>query len=314
MTNTVSRIVPSSEKFYALDSILPEHLRDNARFVEFIQAYFEWSQNTNSSASSIINRLNEFRNIDLVDDEYVKYLEFEYGISIPGNLPNVDKRKLYKQINDIYRTRGTIPALEALFNMLYGDEVELYYPRVDLLKLSDGKWNVDDQRYLNKNGQPSHYNYIQDSYYYQDYSYVIKTKKPYEQWQGAVRKMLHPTGFALFGKVSIQSQATVKRLKSPKAQPGSELASYNNVIPLYAPVVISSTKVVETTSFLHTTYRSIVDTLLKPKFGPGFALLDKVKFLIGQPNKYYGKYTLAAAKNGSPFNILPNSSITVSSI
>ena len=314
MSDITKRIAPAAGKFYALDSILPEHLRDNTRFTEFIQTYFQWMQSAEDSPASIINLLDKFRNIDLVDEPYVKYLEKEYAISIPGNLPAVDKRKLYKQVNDIYRARGTIPAFEALFNLLYGDEIELYYPRVDLLKLSDGKWDANDQRYLSKGGQLSNYNYIQDSYYYQDYSYVIKTRRPYEQWQGSVRKMLHPTGFALFGKVSITSQATVKRLKSPLSQPGSEISSYENRIPLYAPVVVATTKVIETTSFLQTTYLSIVNTLLKPKFGPGFALLDKIKFLIGQPNKYYGNFTLAQAKNGSPFNVLPNSSITVSSI
>lgn len=314
MTNTTKRIQTTNNKFYSLDSVLPEHLRDNGRFTEFIKSYFEWMETAEDSPASIINRLNEFRNIDLIDDPYVKYLEKEYAISIPGNLPLVDKRKLYKQINDIYRARGTIPAFEALFNLLYGDEIELYYPRQDLMKLSDGKWDANDQRYLNKGSFLSNYNYIQDSYYYQDYSYVIKTRKPYAQWQGAVRKTLHPTGFALFGKVAIQSEAVVKRLKSPLAQPGSTVQAFENRIPLYAPVVVSTTKVIETTSFLQTTYLSIVNKLLKPKFGPGFALLDKIKFLIGQPNKIYGNFTLAQAKNGSPFNILPNSSITVSSI
>ena len=314
MTDFTKRIQHNSDKFYSLDSVLPEHLRDNSRFTEFMQAYFEWNQLDNNSPVSIINKLNEYRNIDLIDEPYVKYLEKEYAISIPSNLPSVDKRKLYKQVNDIYRARGTIPAFEALFNLLYGDDIELYYPRVDLMKLSDGKWDESDSRYLNKNGQLSNYNYIQDSYYYQDYSYVIKTRKPYEQWQSSVRKMLHPTGFALFGKVAITSQASVKRLKSPLSQPGSEISSYENRLPLYAPVVIATTKVVETTSFLQTTYLSIVKTIFKPKFGPGFALLDKIKFLIGQPNKYYGNFTLAQAKYGSPFNILPSSSITVSSI
>ena len=312
--DTISRIKSSSDKFYALDSILPEHLRDNTKFTDFLQAYFEWNQSTLSSPISVINRLNESRDIDLVDDEYLTHLESEYGISIPGNLPAVDKRKLYKQLNDIYRARGTIPALEALFNLLYQDEIELYFPRADLMKLSDGKWDDVGKRYLNKGGQASNYNYIQDSYYYQDYSYVIKTRKPFEQWEGAVKKMLHPSGFAVFGKVAIQSQATVKRLKSPTIQPGTELSSYNNIIPLYSPVIKASTTVVETTSFLQTTYMSLINTLFKPKFGPGFALLDKIKFLINQPNKIYGNFTLAQAKYGSPFNVLPNSSIVTSSI
>ena len=308
----LQRISIPNEKFYALDSILPEYLKENANFTEFLQTYFHWTQNSVDSPVSIINKLNENRNIDLIDDKYVKYLELEYGIAIPGNLPNIDKRKLYKQINDIYRARGSIPAFEALFNLLYGDEIEIYYPRVDLMKLSDGNWNEANNRYLNKGGFLSNYNYIQDSNYYQDYSYVIKTRKPFEQWEGAVKKMLHPTGFALFGQVVIQSTATVKRLKSPLSQPGSMISSYDNIIPLYAPAIKASTTVVETTSFLNTLYTSIVNTFFKPKFGPGFALLDKIKFMINQPNKIYGNFTLAQAAGGSPFNILPNSSITLS--
>jgi hypothetical protein len=314
MSDSTKRILPSNAKYYALDSILPEHLRQNSRFIEFLNTYFEWMQLDETSPTSVINRLNDYRNIDLINENFIKHLELEYAVSIPSNLPDVDKRKLYKQLNDIYRARGSIPAFEALFNLLYGDEIELYYPRVDLMKLSDGKWNAEDQRYLNKGSFLSNYNYIQDSYYYQDYSYVIKTRKPYDQWQATVRKMVHPTGFALFGKVSIVSQATVKRLKSPKLQPGTTFTSNNFVIPLYSPVVIATTKVVETTSFLQTTYLSIVNTLLKPKFGPNFALLDKIKFLIGQRIGDYKNFTLAQAKNGSPFNILPNSSITVTSI
>jgi hypothetical protein len=287
-------------------------LKENVNFTEFLKTYFEWNQLNVDSPIGIINKLNENRDIDLVDDRYIKYLEMEYAVAIPGNMPDIDKRKLYKQINDIYRARGTIPAFEALFNLLYGDEIEIYYPRVDLMKLSDGNWNEANSRYLNKGGFLSNYNYIQDSNYYQDYSYVIKTRKPFEQWEGPVKKMLHPTGFALFGQVVIRSQAEVKRLKSPLAQPGSTISSYNNTIALYAPAVKASTTVVETTSFLNTLYISIVNTLFKPKFGPGFALLDKIKFMINQPNRIYGNFTLAQAAGGSPFNILPNSSITVS--
>lgn len=314
MANTTKRINESNAKFYSLDSILPEHLRENTKFTDFLREYFNWMQLDETSPVSVINSLDKFRDVDLINENFIKYLERELAISIPGNLPNTDKRKLYKQVNDIYRAKGSIPSFEALFNLLYKDDIELYYPRVDLMKLSDGKWDANDERYLNKGSFLSNYNYLQDSYYYQDYSYVIKTRKPYDQWQASVRKMLHPSGFALFGRVTITSQATVKRLKSPIAQPGTTFTSGNNVIPVYSNVVIATTKVVETTSFLQTTYLSLVNTLFKPKFGPNFALLDKIKFLIGQRIGDYRNFTLAQAKTGSPFNILPNSSITVTSI
>jgi hypothetical protein len=307
MTDVTKRISPSNAKFYALDSILPEHLKENVRFTQFLQEYFNWMQLDETSPVSVINTLDKFRDVDLINENFLKYLERELATSIPGNLPNADKRKLYKQVNDIYRAKGSIPSFEALFNLLYGDDIELYYPRVDLMKLSDGNWNETENRYLNKGSFLSDYNYIQDSYYYQDYSYVIKTRKPYEQWQASVRKMLHPSGFALFGRVVVVSQAEVKRLKSPKLQPGSSFTSYDNVIPIRLAVVKATTTVVEIDSFLQTTYFSI-----GAKFGPAFSLLDKIKFIIDQPINAYMQFTLKDAKDGNAFNVLPGSEITVS--
>lgn len=307
MTDVTKRISPSNPKFYSLDSILPEHLKENVKFTEFLQEYFNWMQLDETSPVSVINTLDEFRDADLINENFLKYLERELAISIPGNLPNTDKRKLYKQINDVYRAKGSIPSFEALFNLLYGDDIELYYPRVDLMKLSDGNWSGNENRYLNKGSFLSDYNYIQDSYYYQDYSYVIKTRKPYEQWQAAVRKMLHPSGFALFGRVTVVSQATVKRLKTPKLQPGSSLTSYSNIIPIRLAVVKATTTVIEIDSFLETTYFSV-----GAKFGPAFSLLDKIKFIIDQPINAYMQFTLRDARDGNGFNVLPGSVITVS--
>jgi hypothetical protein len=307
MSDVTKRINPSNPKFYSLDSILPEHLKENTKFTEFLKEYFNWMQLDESSPVSVINNLDKYRDADLINESFLKYLERELATSIPGNLPNIDKRKLYKQINDVYRAKGSIPSFEALFNLLYGDDIELYYPRVDLMKLSDGNWNENENRYLNKGSFLSDYNYIQDSYYYQDYSYVIKTRKPYEQWQAAVRKMLHPSGFALFGRVAVVSEAEVKRLKSPKLQPGSSFTSYDNVIPIRLAVVKATTTVVEIDSFLETTYFSI-----GAKFGPAFSLLDKIKFIIDQPINAYMQFTLRDAKDGNGFNVLPGSEITVS--
>lgn len=309
MTDVTKRILPGDSKYFSLDAVLPEHLRENAKFIEFMSEYFKWMQLDESSPVTVINQLNQYRNIDLISEDFIIFLEKEYASTIPSKLNSVDKRKLYKQVNDIYRAKGSIPSFEALFNLLYADDIELYYPRVDLMKLSDGDWNESESRYLSKGGFLSNYNFIQDSFYYQDYSYVIKTKKPFEQWQGAVKKLLHPSGFIVFGGVLIVSQAVEKKLKSPKIQPGSFFTSSNNIIPIYRPVVIASTKVVETTSTIQVIYLSIANV-----FGPGFAVLEKIKFLITSPMSLYKDFTLADVKNKRGFNILPGSSISISTI
>jgi hypothetical protein len=50
---------------------------------------------------------------------------------------------------------------------------------------------------------------IQDSLYYQDYSYVIKVGRSIAQWRDAFKKTMHTSGFYFTGQVDIESQIVV---------------------------------------------------------------------------------------------------------
>ena len=52
-------------------------------------------------------------------------------------------------------------------------------------------------------------NRIQDSYYYQDYSYEIQVGESLNTYLNELKKAVHPTGFIPFGKVSIASSVSV---------------------------------------------------------------------------------------------------------
>lgn len=49
---------------------------------------------------------------------------------------------------------------------------------------------------------------IQDSYYYQDYSYVVKTASSITTWRDDLLSTVHPGGWAVFGQVDIASKLT----------------------------------------------------------------------------------------------------------
>jgi len=51
---------------------------------------------------------------------------------------------------------------------------------------------------------------IQDSFYYQDFSYVVRVGSAIADWRGSVKKAVHPAGFALFGEVSIATQVAAR--------------------------------------------------------------------------------------------------------
>lgn len=57
-------------------------------------------------------------------------------------------------------------------------------------------------------GQLSSDKYITDSYYYQEYSYEIRSTKLFDKYKDIVKKMVHPAGIALFGKFALQSEVS----------------------------------------------------------------------------------------------------------
>ena len=53
---------------------------------------------------------------------------------------------------------------------------------------------------------------IQDSYFYQDFSYVIRSQIPVSDWREIIKDSTHPAGFLVFGEVILDSSASVATL------------------------------------------------------------------------------------------------------
>jgi hypothetical protein len=127
----VSAVVPKQ---------VPEFVREeNQQFVKFLQAYYEWLEQE-KNAGYVLRNLESSKDIDQTVDDFVNYFKKELLIDIPETAIS-DKRFLAKQINDLYRTKGTKQSYELLFRILFNEEAEIYYPKVDLLRSSDGKYD-----------------------------------------------------------------------------------------------------------------------------------------------------------------------------
>ena len=71
-----------------------------------------------------------------------------------------DLRKFIKHLKSFYRSKGSEKSFKTIFRLLYGQEnLDFYYPKSDLLKVSAGNWQQDtvlqlsyDINYLNYNG------------------------------------------------------------------------------------------------------------------------------------------------------------------
>jgi len=287
---------------YYLDQIIPEHVRtENPELMAFVEAYYEWLQLPGNPAS-ILNNLTEYRDLDRAADLFLEYLQREIATSIPENIRS-DKRKLYKNVVDIYLSKGSTPSYQALFNLAFNDEIELFFPRVDILKPSDGKWDASNQRWTNDDGKLSVKKYIQDSRYYQSFSYVIKTGQTIDFWRDSVKKLLHPAGFAFFGQVTIFSSAT--NAKMPLTHPG-RLEDLNAPIPVIGPVVRVPLSIFSEIDLNF----EIIST---PTYanGPTWLHIDQYKFVNDQPIEDYKDYSLSLAVSGAKTNISVSSQIDI---
>jgi hypothetical protein len=118
---------------------LPEFVRgEYFTFVTFIEKYYEWmEQNGNMVKAS--EEVQYAQNVDLATDYYIEQIKQEFLPYFPESIA-LDKRKFLKLVNNFYSSKGTPNSLKFLFRALYNEEIEIYYPKDDILKVSDGKW------------------------------------------------------------------------------------------------------------------------------------------------------------------------------
>ena len=55
----------------------------------------------------------------------------------------LSKRKLIKNIKELYTKKGTVDGHKLFFRMLFDEEIEVIFPRDNLLGSSDGSWNTE---------------------------------------------------------------------------------------------------------------------------------------------------------------------------
>ena len=78
-----------------------------------------------------------------------------------------------------------------------------------ILKVTLGPLAKYPGYYINNDGFLDDAIYIQDSRYYQSYSYVIKIDEALDSYKTAVKNLIHPAGMAIFGEYDIRNEFNV---------------------------------------------------------------------------------------------------------
>jgi hypothetical protein len=91
-----------------------------------------------------------------------------------------------------------------------------------------------DGKYVNQDGHISEGSKkIQDSLYYQDYSYVVKVSESINKWRDALKRAVHPSGFYVTGQVNIATQLDGKIRQPVGATLSSGLFTGTSDSPIY---------------------------------------------------------------------------------
>ena len=87
--------------------------------------------------------LVKFRDPDGVISNFLSNFRDEFLATLPDKLANnVNKRNLIKNIKSLYRSKGTNKGHEIFFRVLFNEESQTFYPREQLLRVSDGKYDT----------------------------------------------------------------------------------------------------------------------------------------------------------------------------
>ena len=149
-------IVGATSKATAM--VLVDDFDTNNRLFITSQQLFETGETVTGSTSGATSTVSSYRanpvqNIQQlleyadVDNTVYSFLD-KFRDSFMEAMPNtvadgLSKRKLIKNIKDMYAAKGTEKGHKLFFRILFDEEATITYPRDNLLRPSDGRWTTD---------------------------------------------------------------------------------------------------------------------------------------------------------------------------
>lgn len=126
-----------------IDTQLPGFIRENPdydNFRLFVQAYYEWMEQTGQVTDRTKNILN-YKDVDKTTDEFIDYYVNEFLPYFPKD-SLLSKQEAIKVARQLYQQKGTPASYRFLFKILYNSDVDIFYTKDAVLKASAGTWYV----------------------------------------------------------------------------------------------------------------------------------------------------------------------------
>ena len=168
--------------------------------------------------------------IDGVKVLTAKVSEYRQGSNLL-KLESVDGiiRENVSIVGKVSTASGTV---KSVYVSTFNTDIKSFFDNLGYYTSDKGRLGVSNQK-------------LTDSFFYQDYSYVVKSKTSIEEWRDLIKETTHPSGFKLFGQVDVETSAETQM---PSA--GDKEASTFSIIQLWDSnknrITVESTKQVTT--------------------------------------------------------------------
>jgi hypothetical protein len=124
-----------------VSSLIPQQLLSDAEaLIEILQEYYKFINTEDTGPSNILNSILYNKDLDRVVDAFIDLATKEIGAGFVRNF-TANKKLLYKNIQELYQSKGSLDSIKTLFRILFGVEIEITLPKDQLLIASDGRWS-----------------------------------------------------------------------------------------------------------------------------------------------------------------------------
>lgn len=179
-----------------VDPVIPEHFQEQyPTLVKFLKAYYEYLD-SDGQFGSRINNLFNIRDVNEADSD-ISSLLFEERVPGIDTEAFVSPSFAYKLLPNFYKTKGTQVSIDGFFRYFYNSDIEKILPRYQMFTVGESELGAQSEKY------------IQDSYFYQIYSILLKTNLPSSAYSGYYKNFLHPAGYAAFYQNSFEEVASL---------------------------------------------------------------------------------------------------------
>lgn len=166
-------------------SVLPGHIRhSDYKIITLLRDYYNYI-NSEGQPSYEINSLVDNHDIDEVSQKYIDEIAATFAASVPP-AKFIDPRRFYKLALEYYKKRGSEDSVYSFFRIFFNEFVSIAYPKESIF-VSSGDRSTTSDRFR-----------LQDGEFYQDFSYVLRSENPSDEWRSAYARFVHPAGLKFF--------------------------------------------------------------------------------------------------------------------